>query len=133
MHSDVVKAYGESKTGSTRIRLNLALCDADMMETKRAASGLLAIVCGSSESFCRHLFAEQRFIPIMCALLDPNVLEELHLRAIAIVTQMAVLQDLCKQIKGQKELVQALINLGRQTKVDAIQASLVQLQSILSQ
>ena len=72
-YTPIMELYAASKRGSTRLRLNLALSDAELESTRRAASGILAMVTACSPDFCRELAGEERAMDIVAGLIDPKV------------------------------------------------------------
>lgn len=67
-----VKSYN-----SSRLQLIVALSDCEDFETRRAASGILAIL-SSSEDGLRLLSKEPRFFPVLSTLLQDESIELLH-------------------------------------------------------
>lgn len=130
VHPQVFEQYSKSKTGSTRVRLNLALCDAESFTTRRAASGLLAMISGESEEFCEQLIAEENFMSVISNLLKPEEDSEIHLRALFLIKSM-VLSSKIKERVCQRELVNAVQSIARITNHSTVKSCALELAQIM--
>ncbi|TPX43689.1 hypothetical protein SeMB42_g03247 [Synchytrium endobioticum] len=83
----VFTAYATA-TSSSKLRMLVALSDAEDFETRRAASGALAIL-SQHPNACRNINVEGRGPEIAASTLEPDVEVDVQLRGIEIVKNMA--------------------------------------------
>ncbi|KAJ3054508.1 Protein unc-45 A [Rhizophlyctis rosea] len=84
----VFASYAGAKVGGGRLRMMVALCDSEDKETRRAASGALAIL-SSSEDACKLIMEESRGLEVVVQLIKEEDGELVH-RGAECVKNLAV-------------------------------------------
>jgi len=103
---DVVDVYANAPT-SERMKIFIGLSDVEDHETRRAASGCLAIM-SSNEKICRHLKNEKITLEVLITLLGDK--PELQHRAVEVIKNLSSYPDIAKWLveSGLLEPIQIL-------------------------
>lgn len=83
----VFESFSNAST-SSRLLIFIALCGSEDLATRRAASGVVAIL-SSDENACRLIQKEEKGLPILAELLEDDSIEILH-RALECVKNMVL-------------------------------------------
>jgi hypothetical protein len=98
-----------------RLRMLIALCDVEDFETRRAASGALAILSSHPDA-CRHIVEETRGLDVMMGLIFGDENEEILLRGVECVKNIAAAGQQLAQKLAAAGAVPALRNLVPHTE-----------------
>ncbi|KAJ3412012.1 hypothetical protein HDV05_001393 [Chytridiales sp. JEL 0842] len=107
----VFKSYADAPAAG-RLRMLIALCDVDDFETRRAASGALAIL-SSSPSACRHIVEETRGLDVIMGLIGGEENPEILIRGVECIKNIAAVSQIHAQKLDAAGAVPVLRNLVR--------------------
>ncbi|CAG8483514.1 11619_t:CDS:1 [Paraglomus brasilianum] len=113
----VFTLYSTPSTASNRIQITLALSDVDDFETRRAASGALAIL-STSPDVCQMIADRPRGVDVVLDLLNDESPELMH-RAAEIFKNMATLEGAVEKMV-RKGVHERLITLLKECKVESV-------------
>lgn len=126
----VYAKYSEDAPDSSRIRIFVALADVEDFETRRAASGVLALL-SSHPKVCQFILDEKHGLEVLMNLLKDSD-EELQHRAAECISNMAEVSQEMVTVIEKAGFVEVLKAIGRKSKnpvlVPVVAAALKNLQ-----